>query len=88
MVGETQAADCRRVIVQPCLPHIGESGAVYTRNREPSLDELLDDPIARLVMASDRLQVEDVIFHLDVVRRRLATSRALGTRRRQGWTRR
>jgi hypothetical protein len=68
--------------------HWGEWRAVYTRNREPSLDELLDDPIARLVMASDRLQVEDVILHFDVVRRRLAASRPLGARRRQGWTRR
>jgi hypothetical protein len=38
-------------------------------NREPSLRELLDDPIVRL-MASDRVRVEQVVRHLQTVRRR------------------
>jgi hypothetical protein len=40
--------------------------------REPSLRELLDDPIARLLMASDRVRVEQVMLHLRAARRRLA----------------
>jgi hypothetical protein len=39
---------------------------VYTRNEEPSLDELLAEPIVRLVMARDRVKEADV--------RRLATA--------------
>jgi hypothetical protein len=53
-------------------------------NDEPSLRELLDDPIAQLLMASDRLQVEDLIFHLTAVRRRLAAIGRFGGRGRQG----
>jgi hypothetical protein len=31
----------------------------YFGNREPPLDEVLDDPIVRLVMVSDRLAREE-----------------------------
>jgi hypothetical protein len=53
-------------------------------NDEPSLRELLDDPIAQLLMASDRLQVEDLIFHLTAVRRRLGAIGRFGGYGRQG----
>jgi hypothetical protein len=33
---------------------------IYTRNEEPSLEELLADPIVRLVMARDRVKEADV----------------------------
>lgn len=33
---------------------------MYVRNREPSIDELLSDPVARLVMARDGLSIEAV----------------------------
>jgi hypothetical protein len=62
--------------------HIEEIIAVYISNREPSLHELLDDTIVRLVIAADGLQIEDVMVHLEAARRRLA----LGGQGRQGWT--
>jgi hypothetical protein len=49
-----------------------EIAAVYIRNREPTLRDLLDDPIVRLLMASDRVQLEQVMLHLRAARRRLA----------------
>jgi hypothetical protein len=55
----------------------GEIAAVYISNREPSLRELLDDPIARLLMASDRVRVEQVMLHLRTARRRVAALGAL-----------
>jgi hypothetical protein len=55
----------------------GEIAAVYISNREPSLRELLDDPIARLLMASDRVRIEQVVLHLRVARQRLAALGAL-----------
>ena len=33
---------------------------VYTRNEEPTLGELLSEPIVRLVMARDRIEEADV----------------------------
>jgi hypothetical protein len=57
---------------------------VHMSNDEPSLRELLDDPIAQLLMASDRLQVEDLIFHLTAVRRRLGAIGRFGGCGRQG----
>jgi len=33
---------------------------VYTRNEEPSLEDLLAEPIVRLVMARDRVKEADV----------------------------
>jgi hypothetical protein len=43
----------------------------YLGNREPPLDEVLDDPIVRLVMARDRLMPDDVKAYVDAVVRRL-----------------
>ena len=48
--------------------HVGERSAmpfqcargVYTRNEEPTLDELLAEPIVRLVMARDGVQEIEV----------------------------
>ncbi len=53
---------------------------MYISNREPSLRELLDDPIVRLLMASDRVRVEQVIRHLRIARRRRAALGALSGR--------
>ena len=44
---------------------------MYLRNREPSLDELLDDPIARAVMARDGLSAETIRALVVETRRRL-----------------
>ena len=44
---------------------------LYCKNREPPLDELLNDPIVRLVMARDGLSAEDVGAYVDIARRRL-----------------
>jgi hypothetical protein len=41
---------------------------MYVRNREPSLDDLLNDPVTRLVMARDG-------FSDDAVRRLIAEAR-------------
>jgi hypothetical protein len=43
----------------------------YLGNREPPLDEVLDDPIVRLVMARDRLMPDDVKAYVDAAMRRL-----------------
>jgi hypothetical protein len=50
---------------------------VYISNREPSVRELLDDPIVCLLMASDRVRVEQVMLHLRAARRRLAAAGTL-----------
>jgi hypothetical protein len=42
----------------------------YTKNEEPTLDEMLDEPIVRLVMARDRVDEHEV--------RRLAIAAAKG----------
>jgi hypothetical protein len=52
---------------------------MYISNREPSLRELLDDPIVRLLMASDRVRAEQVIRHLRIVRQRRAALGALSS---------
>jgi hypothetical protein len=44
---------------------------VYIANREPTLDELLDDPAVRLLMAGDRLAPETVRGHFEAAQRRL-----------------
>ena len=46
---------------------------MYVRNREPSLDELLNDPVTRLVMARDGFSDEAVRTLLQETRRRLMT---------------
>jgi hypothetical protein len=44
---------------------------MYVRNTEPTVEELLDDPIAHLLMTSDRLQAEQVWAFVNDARRRL-----------------
>jgi hypothetical protein len=44
---------------------------MYLRNAEPPLEELLNDPIAHLLMARDRLQFEQVWAYVNDARRRL-----------------
>ena len=44
---------------------------MFVRNREPSLDELLSDPVTRLVMARDGFSDEAVRTLLEEARRRL-----------------
>ena len=44
---------------------------MYLRNREPSLDELLDDPVARAVMARDGLCADTIRALVAETRRRL-----------------
>ncbi|HEX9490279.1 MAG TPA: hypothetical protein VF930_08340 [Stellaceae bacterium] len=44
---------------------------MYVRNREPSLDELLNDPVTRLVMARDGFSDEAVRTLLAEARQRL-----------------
>ena len=43
----------------------------YLGNREPPLDEVLDDPIVRLVMARDRLKREEVQAQIEAAQQRL-----------------
>ncbi|HKW52071.1 MAG TPA: hypothetical protein VJO12_00145 [Stellaceae bacterium] len=44
---------------------------MYIRNREPSLDELLSDPVTRLVMARDGFSDEAVRTLIKEARQRL-----------------
>jgi len=44
---------------------------MYFRNTEPTVEELLDDPITHLLMARDRLQSEQVWAYVNDARRRL-----------------
>lgn len=44
---------------------------MYIRNREPSLDELLSDPVTRLVMARDGFSDEAVRMLIKEARQRL-----------------
>jgi len=44
---------------------------MYVRNREPSLDELLSDPVTRLVMARDGFSDEAVRMLIKEARQRL-----------------
>jgi len=46
---------------------------MFIRNREPSLDELLSDPVTRLVMARDGFSDEAIRTLLQEARRRLMT---------------
>lgn len=48
---------------------------LYLGNREPPLDEVLDDPIVRLVMARDRLLPEEVRVNIQAAQRRLREAR-------------
>jgi hypothetical protein len=44
---------------------------MYLRNAEPTVEELLDDPIAHLLMARDGLQPEQVWPYVNEATRRL-----------------
>ena len=46
---------------------------MYFRNREPSLDDLLSDPVTRMVMARDGFSDEAVRTLLQETRLRLMT---------------
>ena len=48
-----------------------QRGQMYIRNREPSLDELLSDPVTRLVMARDGFSDEAVRMLIEEARQRL-----------------
>ena len=48
---------------------------LYVGNREPPLDEVLNDPIVRLVMARDGLPPEEARAHIEAARRRLRERR-------------
>ena len=60
--------------VQPSPPSDYEEivqESLYLGNREPALDEVLGDPIVRLVMACDRLPPEEMRATVEAARRRL-----------------
>lgn len=44
--------------------------------REPSIDDLLDDPILRTLLARDGLRVEDVRSFLEEMKRKLGPGRS------------
>lgn len=44
---------------------------MYIHNAEPTVEELLNDPIAHLLMERDRLQLEHVWACVDNARQRL-----------------
>lgn len=50
--------------------------ALYCGNEEPTVGELLDDPIASLLRARDRLHIDDVLDAVKDARRRLAARTA------------
>ena len=57
-----------------------------TAGIEPPLEELLDDPIAHLVMRRDGVDVADVWRWVNEARSRLAhTAAALAAEKRRGW---
>jgi hypothetical protein len=49
----------------------------YLGNREPSLDELLHDPIVHLVMARDRLSADTLHRYFETARRALHRRRMI-----------
>lgn len=50
---------------------------LYIGNCEPPLQEVLTDPIVRLVMARDRWRVEEVAAEIKAAQRRLRAVRCL-----------
>jgi hypothetical protein len=50
---------------------LSQAGPMYVRNREPSLDDLLNDPVTRLVMARDGFSDEAVRRLIAEARQRL-----------------
>jgi hypothetical protein len=53
---------------------------LYSGNLEPSIEELLDDPIVVLIMARDRITPEIVWFEIAEVRQKLERRRCAGSR--------
>ena len=51
---------------------------MYLRNVEPTIEELLDDPIAHLLIARDRLQSEQVWAYVNDAKRRLRNRKIQG----------
>lgn len=47
----------------------------YLGNREPPLDEVFDEPIVHLVMARDRVPLDEVRANVEAVQRRLRERR-------------
>jgi hypothetical protein len=60
----------------PVFPPIRQaakwSAERFAGSREPSLDELLDDPIVARLMASDRIAMDDLLALVGDVRKALA----------------
>lgn len=50
---------------------LSQAGPMYVRNREPSLDDLLNDPVTRLVMARDGFSDEAIRRLIAEARQRL-----------------
>lgn len=48
---------------------------MYPSNSEPTVEELLTDPVARLLMARDGLQPEHVRFYVGAIRRQLEAAK-------------
>jgi hypothetical protein len=57
--------------VSNCRCQLGKGVMQYFGNREPTLDEVLDDPIVRLVMARDQLTREEVQAQIEIARQQL-----------------
>jgi len=53
---------------------------LYSGNLEPSIEELLDDPIAVLIMARDRITPEIVWSEIVEARQKLERRRCAGSR--------
>lgn len=49
---------------------------LFSGNLEPSIDEMLDDPIVGLVMKRDRVTADEVRSLIDTARRRRRNSRS------------
>lgn len=49
---------------------------MYRDNREPPLDEVFEDPIVHLVLARDKLRVEEVRAQMRVAQMRICEARS------------
>ena len=56
---------------------------LFCGNKEPTLEELLGDPITRLLFTPDRVKEEDMRALVDAVRQKLR-AKASGPERRAG----
>lgn len=57
--------------------------ALYCGNEEPTVGELLNDPIASLLRARDRLRIDDVLDAVENAKRSLAARSARQDRERR-----